>query len=285
MTNDGGGPPHPDTPGEYGDRSDHFDTETLSEHAEGLLEGARDAHVRAHVAWCTECNGVVEQLRSVQSMLSSLPSPPLPDDVAARIDASLAQAQQERADLGRAERPARQRRSWFTGLFTNRLQLLAGAAALVVVMAFVGGYVSTQLGTEGEGDAGPTNQAIPPTGDGPMITGRDYTTTQLAGQVRALVAAKKEQRYTPDPAVSAQLNKEIQRLSDPEELDKCIGALTGGERTRIVAVDLSELDRKPAAIVVMTMANRADKYEVAVAGPDCTAGDAKVMHRQVISRT
>ncbi|MQA04358.1 MAG: hypothetical protein GEV07_17090 [Streptosporangiales bacterium] len=264
--------------------SDHFDTDTLADHAEGVLEGARDAHVRAHVEWCTECSGVVDQLRSVQSMLSSLPEPTLPPDVADRIDASLAHAQQERAELSRGDAPTARKRPWFISLFTTRPQLLAGAAALVVVLAFFGGYLATQSGPEKSSDNGQTNQAIPPKQDDPLITGRHYTKARVANQARALVADRQDDDYTPDPQASAQLSGEIERLSEPAELKKCIAALTGGEPSRIVAVDLGEFEQKPAAVVVMSVAGEADKYEVAVVGPGCTAGDAQVIYRTFVAK-
>lgn len=286
MTNQSGGPPHRNTSTEYGDMSDHFDTDTLADHAEGLLDGARDAHVRAHLEWCSECGGVIDQLRSVQSMLSSLPEPALPPDVAARIDASLSQAQQERADLsGSGKKTAHGGRRWFSSLFTGRPQLLAGAAVLVVVLAFFGGYLTTQVGSDENPDSDQTNQAIPPKQDEPLVTGRQYTSDQIASQARALVTDRQTTDYTPDPQASAQLSDEIERLSDPAELRKCLGALTKGEPSRIVAVDLGEFEQEPAAVVVMTVSERKNQYEVAAVGPGCTAEDAKVIYRTFVEKS
>lgn len=263
---------------------DHFDTDTLADHTEGLLEAARDAHVRAHIAWCTDCSGVVDQLNSVRTVLSSLPEPSMPDDVMTRIDASLAQAQAERASMTRSDAPAAQprSRSWVAALF-HRPGLLAGAAVFVVGIAFVGGYLTTRDGSGNS--AGPTNgQAVPTTqDDGPMITGRTYTTDDLAGQARALVAQKQSDTYQPDPSMSSSMDQEMQRLSDPKEFDKCAAAVTGDKIDRVVAVDLSEFDQQPAAIVVMRTSD-SNTYEVTAVGPGCTEGDAKIIYSTTITR-
>lgn len=257
---------------------DHFDTDTLADHTEGLLEPARDAHVRAHIEWCTQCNGVVEQLNSVRSVLSSLPEPSMPDDVVARIDASLSQAQSERASMTPTEQPAEQprRRSWLSGLF-HRPGLLAGAAVFVVGIAFAGGYLSTQGGESGAGS--PPGKAAPSISEEPMVTGRDYTTANLAEQARDLVAMKQSGNYSPDPQASQTLAEEMQRLTDPEELDGCASAVTGGDIGRVLAVDLGEFDQQPAAIVVMSTKDT-DTYEVAAVGPGCSKGDAKIIAKR-----
>lgn len=260
---------------------DHFDTDTLADHTEGLLEPARDAHVRAHIEWCTECNGVVEQLNSVRTVLSSLPEPSMPDDVVARIDASLSQAQSERAATTPADRSAEQprRRSWLSGLF-HRPGLLAGAAVLVVGFAFVGGYLSTQGSESGAGDS---PNAAPSISEEPMVTGRDYTTANLAEQARDLVTQKQSGNDSPDPQASKTLAEEMQRLTDPAALDGCASAVTGGDISRVLAVDLGEFNQKPAAIVVMSTED-AGTYEVAAVGPGCSKDDAKIIVKRDVPR-
>ncbi|SDM97166.1 anti-sigma factor family protein [Actinacidiphila guanduensis] len=78
MTSNAGGTPHPE------------DT-VLSDLAEDLLPADRAAEVRGHIAGCEECAEVLASLAEIRSLLGSLPAPePIPDDVAARIDAALA---------------------------------------------------------------------------------------------------------------------------------------------------------------------------------------------------
>lgn len=280
MTDHRGGAPR------SGDASGHFDTDTLADHAEGVLTGALDTQVRTHVATCVDCQGVVDQLTSVKMMLSSLPAPPLPADVSARIDASLAQAQHERASLTRDRQPTAPpsgKRSWFAALLA-RPQLLAGAAALVVALAFIGGYFSTRTGdSDSPGTPSSTNQAFPPA-DGPMMTGRLYKKADLAIQAREMVKQSRSEGYTPDPEASKQIDEEIRRLSDPQAFSSCVDAITHNQPSRIVAADLGEFDGKPAAIVVMAIPDEPDSYEIAAVGAGCRAGDPRIMYSKVVPK-
>lgn len=265
----------------------HFDTDTLADHAEGVLDPERDARVRDHLSSCAQCRDVVEQLHGVSTMLASLPSPSMPDDVTARIEASIAHLQNERAGYvrgaasGTSDAP---RRNWFTNLFAGRPQLLAGAAVLIVGLIFTGGYLATELNSNNN-TPGATQTGLPTgTAGVPMITGRSYESGTLAAQARALVAERQQAHYTPDPAASKALSGELRRLQDRNALAGCVVAVTKGRPDRIVAVDLSRYDGQPAAIVVMTTPAAADKYEVAVVAPGCSAAHPRIITRTTIAK-
>lgn len=263
----------------------HFDTDTLADHAEGVLDPERDARVRGHLSSCAQCRDVVDQLAGITTMLSSLPEPSMPDDVSARIEASIAHLQQERAGYVRGAQGAGggPKRNWFTNLFAGRPQLLAGAAVLVVGLIFTGGYLATQLNSNQQSSSNtqtglPTSKAAVP-----MITGRAYQSGTLATQARALVADRQSENYTPNPAASSALSGELRRLQDRSALAGCVTAVTNGRPDRIVAVDLGRYNGKPAAIVVMNSTS-AGKYDVAVVGPGCSAGDPRIINRTTIPK-
>ncbi|MFD8787963.1 hypothetical protein [Kitasatospora sp. NPDC059599] len=79
--------PSPDPTG------DHPPVEQLADLAEGLVEspGAVTA-LRRHLDGCAECRDTVDALVEVQALLGDVETPPMPADVAARLDAALAQA-------------------------------------------------------------------------------------------------------------------------------------------------------------------------------------------------
>lgn len=275
------GPPGP---------SGHIDTETLSDHAEGLLDPGREAVVREHLAQCAECTGTLGQLADVRSVLSSLPPPPVPEDVAARLEATLAQAQQERAEVtppqSRSAGSApngRPRRSKFFAFLTSRPQALAGAAAAVVALAVVGGYLGTR--NSGPDQAGQSPSSSPtarqtPSVQAPIASGRKYSQHDLGTQARQMVKTAKKSGYTPGPSASKVINKEMKRLSDPDELAGCISAITrGNSKQRVVMADLAEFNGQPAAIVVLTVPAHPSMYEVAAVGAGCSAGAPHVLNR------
>jgi hypothetical protein len=69
----------------------HPDVELLADHAEELLTPEQSAELTAHLASCAECRETYDALSELTALLGEEPSPgPMPDDVAARIDAALA---------------------------------------------------------------------------------------------------------------------------------------------------------------------------------------------------
>ncbi|MEV4041978.1 hypothetical protein [Streptomyces sp. NPDC049744] len=73
------------------DMTGHPDVAEIADLAEGILPTARTADVRQHLENCALCADVYASLGEIQGLLGTLPGPgPMPDDVAARIDAALA---------------------------------------------------------------------------------------------------------------------------------------------------------------------------------------------------
>jgi hypothetical protein len=109
----------------------HPDSVDLAEYAEGLLDASRRQAVEDHVRHCADCTTVLTDLADVPDMLANAPLPPLPDDVAARIDQAIAAEATARASdwSGTAARagPIRRTRRW--------LAPLAVAAAVIGVIA------------------------------------------------------------------------------------------------------------------------------------------------------
>ncbi|WP_103535865.1 anti-sigma factor [Streptomyces sp. SM11] len=73
------------------DTAQHPEVSEISDLTEGLLPPSRAAEVRQHVAGCDLCSEVADSLEEIREMLGSMPSSePMPEDIAARIDAALA---------------------------------------------------------------------------------------------------------------------------------------------------------------------------------------------------
>ncbi|AUY50758.1 zf-HC2 domain-containing protein [Streptomyces sp. CB01881] len=75
----------------------HPCVDELADLAEGLIGSADDAEaLRNHLAGCAECRETAEALAEVQALLGSAEPPAMPADVAARLDAALTAAADER---------------------------------------------------------------------------------------------------------------------------------------------------------------------------------------------
>ncbi|MFJ4969452.1 hypothetical protein [Streptomyces sp. NPDC088755] len=96
------------------DTAQHPEVSEISDFTEGLLTPSRTAEVRRHLAQCALCAEVRDSLEEIRGLLGTLPDPdPMPDDIAARIDAALAAEARtdaiadEPADASRAVASAR----------------------------------------------------------------------------------------------------------------------------------------------------------------------------------
>ncbi|MFJ2023623.1 zf-HC2 domain-containing protein [Streptomyces sp. NPDC087897] len=73
------------------DTAQHPEVSEISDLTEGLLPPSRSEEVRHHLAECAPCAEVRDSLEEIRGLLGTMPAPePMPEDVAARIDAALA---------------------------------------------------------------------------------------------------------------------------------------------------------------------------------------------------
>ena len=77
----------------------HPDVELLADHAEELLTPEQSAELTEHLATCAECRETYAALVELTALLGDEPAPgPMPEDVAARIDAALAAEREHPTD-------------------------------------------------------------------------------------------------------------------------------------------------------------------------------------------
>ncbi|MFF2604062.1 anti-sigma factor family protein [Streptomyces californicus] len=73
------------------DTTQHPEVSEISDLTEGLLSASRASEVRRHLAACDLCAETHDSLEEVRGLLGAMPTPePMPEDIAARIDAALA---------------------------------------------------------------------------------------------------------------------------------------------------------------------------------------------------
>ena len=124
----------------------HLDTEILAEFRAGLITGRRGGKIAAHLAGCDHCTALDSQLTRVSALLTSVPTPVLPDRVADRLDAVLAAEVASRDDPERAGREhaptpgAPARRAAHRGFRLPSLRALAPVVAAAAVVLAAGGY-------------------------------------------------------------------------------------------------------------------------------------------------
>lgn len=116
--------------------ADHPTIETIADSRALLLPPEQQAYVTAHLSACADCAAAAEAVAEVSSLLAQSRADvvPMPDGVAAKLDAALRHAGAERAStvvpLARqpASAPRNRHRAW---------PLLAAAAAAVIAVSVV----------------------------------------------------------------------------------------------------------------------------------------------------
>jgi hypothetical protein len=142
------------------DGARHPDAVDLAEYAEGLLEASDQQAVEDHVRDCPDCSTVLTDLATVPDVLAQAPIPPMPDDVAARLDHAIATEAAARASewSGAAAQvtPIRRPRRW--------LAPLAAAAAVIAAIAIAIPTINTS--DNSAQDAGSSDSASEPLDSG-----------------------------------------------------------------------------------------------------------------------
>jgi hypothetical protein len=260
-----------------------------------------------------------EQDSFARGLLASLRAedPAIPDYVAQRLDAVLAEERRDRAptsgvataltDPSGTDDPAsgstpiasvtvlptstarRPGRSW---------QVLTGAAA-AVVLVIGGGVVISQGGLAGlGGDSASTAGAMAMDDRSAEVltnSGTAYSQGSLAQQAADLVARAKGvggADSTPQPLgtgasvtaggetpeySSSSTAPPAQRLLSADTLPGCLLQLTGRTDVTPVAVDQATFDGVPADVLVLPSPTSPDKLDVWVVGPGCTAERADLL--------
>jgi hypothetical protein len=259
----------------------HLDYDTLADLAEGLLPDSRAASADAHLTDCAECRGRSAEIANVTRLLADAPMPPMPAELASRIDQALAAE-------GAATGPVvslNSRRG------KRRMRVLSAAAAAVVVVgggAVIGhslltGPVSSENGTAASqpiqdrtGSAaskprGPSalrgsggDAAAGADGGYPALrSGTDYTGARLGEQV------------------SAQLSRGDSRKAEElatGQLSGCVRRVTQGKMP--LFVDTARYEGQRANVIVLA-GNISGRLDVWIVRPTCSASDpALIKHTQ-----
>ncbi|CAL9513729.1 hypothetical protein SUDANB9_03675 [Streptomyces sp. enrichment culture] len=137
------------------DMAGHPDVAEIADLAEGLLPTARTTEVRRHLDGCALCADVYASLEEVRGLLATVPAPaPMPDDVAARIDAALAAepppgaadgARVSRETSAPVDRPAGHARPSSTG--PGRKDRRRGGRRRIAVLGAVAAAAAIGLGS------------------------------------------------------------------------------------------------------------------------------------------
>lgn len=221
----------------------------------GVLDQAEAERLWPQVNADPEAQAIIEALEATTADLATLgsaPAPPMPQDVAARIDAALVREVEQSFGLApvvsidAARRRRNRRIGWISGV-------VAVAAAAVVAVAV----------------------ALP---NGGITGGNPVAQPPQAGQGGPLVV----QSDHPE-AVVGQLNgsKDYGGLGSADKLNACLQAAGFAPTANPVGVRPGTIDGQQAILVLLTTGKVAQFRLVAFA-PTCGAGNSGVLMNKVI---
>ena len=129
----------------------------------GIWARAESARVRAHLAGCARCTAAADDLAAVSTFLASVPAPPMPERLTARIETALAAEAASRAaspavPAARGPVPAapgrdgvtrraaaRNPKIWSGGWLRSPVTLRVAAGAAVAAVVLGGGFAAIRL--------------------------------------------------------------------------------------------------------------------------------------------
>jgi hypothetical protein len=217
----------------------HVDAEDLARFHEGDLHGWRAWRARSHLSQCSFCTELAAQLAEIPALLASVPEPPIPAHVTARIQGVLAREAAQRTAVGvaaattdqapsatersvtgepngtaegrsgtwsqhRRNRPPRRQGifGWPVGLRT------AAAAAAVAVLAVAGVEIAQHVGTGASSNAASGSSRSAPFSNGRGIAPGPALYYTHNGQQYRISAISTKTNFTP-----GQLSSQVSELA------------------------------------------------------------------------
>jgi hypothetical protein len=282
----------------------HLDPDELAD----VLAGVASADAEEHVAGCDPCEADLAQLEAASTQvtadLAALPALSLPGDIAARLQAALADAdsaEDDRLDLATEPTPGSATVTPFPAAGGNpqAARWLAAAAAIVVLLA--GGiYGFTQLrggddsSSTSAGNAAGADKAAPELALARNSSGTDYTDrASLSAALPDLLAGRRQAADTamvqaPAPAASGPQRgantlavpaaDPLAPLREDKGLAECLVALLPPDDPSVqpLAIDYASYQGRPAMVVVIP-SSIANKLDVFVVGPTCSRANDSVL--------
>jgi len=249
------------------DASGHPDIETLSEYVEDLLAPQVAAELTAHLAGCADCRESRDALDEIRSLLGQAEVPPIPDDIALRIDAALAaeaaDAQQATGTASKAASAPRAAVERDSGRPTARTSLsgpqgpssptrptgegpgrrtarrLRRAALGVAALTACGLIVTAALHIHGGDSSGTASSSSRSSGFG-REAGSQFTVfsrTGFAGQVQMLLSAQPSGADQPQAQSGVQRSSSASAKADNRAVPSCVLAAVSRPGQQPLAVE------------------------------------------------
>jgi hypothetical protein len=250
----------------------HLDYDVLADLVEGLLDGDHAASASAHLDDCAECRARSAEIADVSRILADIPVPPMPADLAARIDEAIRAESMETAQLNSVTSLEHRR-------VRRHLRIFSVAAATVIAVGGGALLGAGMLSGSGPEDATGYRANSGPPADNPSGRAGSGTADPGAGAESAQQPQLKQQETY--PSVASGTRYRAQELADqipvvvrraggrmaalPAAVTGCVDRVRQGLKP--VLVDSATYDGQPATVIVLPRGGA--MWRVVVVSPDC----------------
>ncbi len=280
----------------------HPDVELLADLAEDLVDPDRLPALQQHLAHCQDCADTHAALGEVRDLLGAVDAPPMPAEVAARIDAALAAeaasaqavptAEAAPVEAPRTARPSvpasasppnRRGEATGPGRARRRGRILAGATALLTTLGLAFLVVQQLAPTSTTGGVSASSARAGGAQQQPALTGGPvYRDDALPEQIRQLISAA-----GPSKAESVKAQPRNTGNAEPEPaataaLPGCVLAATGHGSETPLATGPGHYGPSDVTALVYPLPGRSDQVDVYLVTSVCP-GATVVLHRTVPS--
>ncbi|WP_441251238.1 anti-sigma factor family protein [Kitasatospora sp. McL0602] len=277
---------HPDT--------QHPDIEVLADLTEDLLPPDEAAAVRTHLDGCADCADTVAALVEVQELLGNAPAPPLPAEIATRIDAALAAETEARVAAPRPTPttapkpgpkpvpkpaiapPGARTDSSGPGRPRRRRRALLGLGAVGLAATLGLGLFLLQQPQHPTGGTAAASAAVAKPAAGGLPS---YTDAGLAGQIHQLLEGRDARTsLAPNSGQSEHSTASTPKLANGAQPD-CSAEATGHSEAPLAEAPGSYAG-SAVTVLVYPLAGHSDQLDVYLVTPSCP-GATLVLHRAV----
>jgi hypothetical protein len=282
----------------------HLDADGLASYQAGLVTGRPGRVITTHLAGCTECATLAEQLAEVSVLLAAAPMPPVPDALLQRLDLALATEYEERpvVPVSKARRPWLKAAPWRgsgsragagsrsgSGSRPVPWRVLAPAAAVLVLGA--GGYGLSQLGSGPSPTAASSGtaagamraggaEAVPAASSASAPRGELGPREQVVapdepgGKLSVVYSQIDYQPANLASELSAQVRAGLTGVRPVTTIAACVLRIADGAHPTLVEV--ARYRGSPVTVVVVPSAS-GHGYLARLAGPGCSAANSDIV--------
>lgn len=264
----------------------HLDYDALADLAEGLLDDDHAASANAHLDYCADCRERSAELADLSRILAEIPVPPMPAELATRIDDAIRAESMSTATVASLEERRGRRHLRVFSIAAATVVAIGGAAVVGNSLVNSSSLHKKDAKASSDNPAGASADASGKEGHpgirsapgdaGQSPTPGPYEMTRSGTSYRGDTLARQVSAFLKPPS---QRLRHMDTAAKPAIAD-CVAFVGKGQTPALV--DAARFDGRPATVIVLP--GGPGSWNVVVVGPKCAAQNADLIKTVQIPR-